>query len=135
MELHNCWVCFLEEAPTLFLSCVFLNSTRTFTHLAYGVFHFLSTCLCQGSFLCLENTSPRSPRGSSLPSILCSNSISSERTSLTSHPTWRPCYSSSPPCFTSLLAFITSCQYSIHLVIYYLLHVSFSSWGMLLVHL
>lgn len=25
VELHNCWVCLLEETPTLFLSCVFLT--------------------------------------------------------------------------------------------------------------
>ena len=52
-ELRNRWVCFLEETPTLFLSCAFLNSVRTFPGLASGVSHFLTAFPCQGAFLSL----------------------------------------------------------------------------------
>ena len=91
VELHNCWLCFLEETPALFLSCVFLNSARAFPHLASWVFHFLSTFPCQGAFLSLPRKClSRAPARLRLPSILCSKRISSQGTPLTGRPRWRP---------------------------------------------
>ena len=91
VELHNCWVCFLEETPALFLSCVFLNSARAFPHLASWVFHFLSTFPCQGTFLslprkCFSRAPARLP--TSFNSLLKAHLLSEN--ALTSHPRWRP---------------------------------------------